>query len=69
MVKEFRNSTDDSNKGCLGRYESAGPSNAPGRDAGSDRCDDGDNEEDPEEDHEEKIDWTEAQEKGVVCEG
>ena len=42
MVKEFRNSTDDSSKGGLGRCESVSPSNAPGRDAGGDDSDSSD---------------------------
>ena len=69
MVKEFGSSTDDFSKGGLGRYESADPSNAPGRDAGGDSSDDGDNEKDRKEDLEEEIDGTETQKKGVVYEG
>ena len=69
MVKEFMNSTDDSSKGGLSRYESADPSNAPGKDAGGDSSDDGDDEEDLKEDPEEGIVRTETQEKGIVCEG
>ena len=69
MVKEFGNSTDDSSEGGLGRYESASPSNALGKDARDDSSDDGDNEEDPEEDLEEQTDGTETLEKGVVCKG
>ena len=65
MVKEFRNSTDDSSKGGLGRCEDAGPSSAPGRDlgdSGSDSSDpEKDPEEDPEKDPEEDIDGTETQ--------
>ena len=56
MVKEFRNSTDDSSKGGLGWYEGVGPSNALGRDAGDDNSDDGDDEEDLEK----QIDGTET---------
>ena len=68
MVKEFENSTDDSSDGGFGRYEGAGPSNAPGRDVGDDN-DDSDDEEDPEEDTKEELDWTETQKEGVVREG
>ena len=49
MVKEFRNSTDDSSEGSLGRYEGASPSNALGSDVGDDSSDDSDDDEDPEE--------------------
>ena len=49
MVKEFGNSIDDSSKGGLGRCESAGPSNALGRDPGDDGSDSDNDEEDPEE--------------------
>ena len=69
MVKEFGNSTDDSSEGGLGRYESACPSNAPGKVAGGDSSDDGDDEEYLEEDPKGEIDRTETQEKGVVREG
>ena len=50
---KFRNSTDDSSEGGLGRYEGAGPSNALGSDARDDSSDDSDEEEDLEEDLEE----------------
>ena len=69
MVKEFGNCTDDSSEGGFGRYEGAGPLNAPEKDAGVDSNDDSDDEEDPEEDPEEEKDATETQEKGVVREG
>ena len=49
MVKEFGNSTDDSNQGRLGQYKGAGPSNAPSGDVGDNNSDDGDDEEDPKE--------------------
>ena len=51
MVNRFWNSTYNSSEGGLGRYESASPSNALGRDAegdGSDSNDEEDHEEDPE---------------------
>ena len=60
MVDEFWNSTDDSSEGGLGRCESAGPSNAPGRDAGGDGSDSEDDKEDLEEDPEEETDGTET---------
>ena len=71
MVKEFRNSTDDSSDGDFGRYEGASPSNALGKDVGDDNddSDDSDDEEDPKEDLEEESDGTETQEEGVVREG
>ena len=62
MVKEFRNSMDDSSEGGLGRYEGADPSNALGRDAGDNSSDDVDDEEDPEEDLERQIDGTKTPE-------
>ena len=62
MVKEFSNSTDDSNEGGLGWYEGVGPSNAPGSDAGDDSSDDGDDKEDPKKDPKEHIDRTETPE-------
>ena len=65
MVKEFRNNTDDYNKGGFGRYEGVGPSSALDRNAGDDSSDDSDDEEDLEE----ESDGTETQEKGVVREG
>ena len=60
MVKEFWNSIDDSSEGGFGRYEGAGPSNTPDRDAGGDSSDDGDEEEDPKKDPEEESDVTET---------
>ena len=59
MIKEFGNSTEDSNEGGRGRYENAGPSTAlsrDARDAGSANSD----EENPEEDPEEEIDGTKS---------
>ena len=61
MVKEFGNSTDDSNEGGFGRDEGASPSNVPVRNARNDESSDsGDNnddcEEEPEEDPEEESD-------------
>ena len=61
MVKEFRNSIDDSSKGGLGRCENAGPSNAPGRYAENESSDSSHDEEDLEEDLEEETDGTETQ--------
>ena len=61
MVKEFWNSTDDSSEGGLGPCESAGPSNALGRDAGDDGSDSDNDEEDPEEDTKGETDKTETQ--------
>ena len=49
MVKELGNSIDDSSEGGLGRYENAGPSITPGRDAGGNSTDGSDDEDDPEE--------------------
>ena len=49
MVKEFGNGTNDSSEGGLSRCESAGPSNAPGRDAGDSSSDSSSGKEDPEE--------------------
>ena len=66
MINEFGNNTDDSSEGGFGQYESASPSNVPGRDAEDDSSDD---EEDPKEDPKEESDETETQEKGVVREG
>ena len=62
MVKEFRNSTDDSSEGGLGRCESIGPSNAPSKDARGDDSDSNDKE-DLEEDPEEKTDGTKTQKR------
>ena len=50
MVKEFRNNTEDSSEGSLGRCEDAGPSSAQGRDTGDSGSDSSDPKEDPEED-------------------
>ena len=66
MVKELRNSTNDCSEGGFGRYDGAGPSSAPDRDAGDDSKDDDDEEE---EDPEEESDETKTQEKGVAREG
>ena len=72
MIKEFKNSTEDSSEDGFGWYEGTCPSNTPDRDDGDDiddSSDDGDDEDDPNEDLEEESDETETQEKGVVCEG
>ena len=61
MIKEFRNSTDDSSEGGLGWCKSVGPSNVLGRDAECDNSDSGDDEKDPEEDVERETDETETQ--------
>ena len=58
MVKEFGNSTNNSSDGGLGRYENAGPSTAPSKDAGANSTDNGDDEEDPDEDPEDEADGT-----------
>ena len=60
MVKKFGNSTDDSNEGGLGRCESAGHSNALGRDVGGDDSDSDDDEE-RKEDPKEETNGTETQ--------
>ena len=60
MIKEFGNSTNDSREGGLGRCDSAGPLNVPGRDAGCDSSDSGDDEKDPEEDPKRGTDGTKA---------
>ena len=64
MVKEFRNSIDDSSEGGLGRCENLGRSNALGKDARDDLSDSSDDEEDPVEDPEEVTDETETQNRG-----
>ena len=57
MVKEFRNNTEDSSEGGLGRCEGVGPSSALGRDTRDSSSDCSDLDEDPEED----TDGTETQ--------
>ena len=69
MIKELENFTNDSSDGGFGRYEDAGPSNVPGRDAGDDDSDNSDDEQDPEEVPKEESDEDKTQEKGVIHEG
>ena len=57
---ESGNNINDSNEGGLCWYESASPSNAPGRDAGRDGSD-SDDKEGPEEDLEREIEGTKTQ--------
>ena len=61
-VNELWNSTYDSSKGGLGRCESTGPSNAPGRDARGDGSDSNDKD-GPEENLERETEGTKTQRK------
>ena len=60
MVKEFRNSTEDSSEGGLGHCKGACPLSAPSRDTGESGGDGSHFKEDPEEDPKEDIDGTET---------
>ena len=70
MVKEFRNSIDNSSEGNFGRDKGSGPSNVLVRNARNDDSNDnGDNDDKYEEDPEEESNGDKTKEKGVIHEG